>query len=72
MLYINLEGENGASSCSVPWQRQGADGQRDWLISGAELAIGGDYRYTTGPCGGPEEDEQLVRDEDEDDVVINV
>uniref|UniRef100_A0A3P8VZQ5 Tyrosine-protein kinase receptor TYRO3 n=1 Tax=Cynoglossus semilaevis TaxID=244447 RepID=A0A3P8VZQ5_CYNSE len=72
LLYINLEGENGASSCSVPWQRQGADGQRDWLISGAELAIGGDYRYTTGPCGGPEEDEQLVRDEDEDDVVINV
>lgn len=76
------------SSWSVPWQRRGEDEEQDWLMvgSGAALAIGGDYRYIIGPCGGPEgEGEEVVggggrrrdalqeelRDED-DDVIINV
>ncbi|KAM3595482.1 uncharacterized protein V6R79_024163 [Siganus canaliculatus] len=76
----------GGSGWSVPWQRRAEDEEKDWLMmgSGAALAIGGDYRYIIGPCGGPEEEEpagrtgdtlqeeeEEVRDE-EDDVVINV
>ncbi|KAM9340733.1 tyrosine-protein kinase receptor TYRO3 [Symphorus nematophorus] len=79
----------GAPSWSVPWQRQAEDEETNWLMvrSGAALAIGGDYRYIIGPCGGPEdedgedggagrrrqdeEEEEEDRDE-EDDVVINV
>lgn len=73
-----------ASSWSVPWQL-GEDEEQGWLMvgSGAALAIGGDYRYIIGPCGGPEEQgheagrrrrhhlQEELRDED-DDVIINV
>ncbi|XP_047197717.1 tyrosine-protein kinase receptor TYRO3 isoform X2 [Hippoglossus stenolepis] len=104
LLYVNLEGEEGepgrergggereaaASSWSVPWQQRAGDEEKHWLMvaSGAELAIGGDYRYIIGPHGGPEEEDaegggerrresmdtlqEEVRDEDDDDVVINV
>ncbi|XP_040916057.1 tyrosine-protein kinase receptor TYRO3 [Toxotes jaculatrix] len=49
-----------ASSWSVPWQQGTVDEERDWLMvgSGATLAIGGDYRYIIGPCGGAEEGEE--------------
>ncbi|KAF3700688.1 Tyrosine-protein kinase receptor TYRO3 [Channa argus] len=76
-----------SSGWSVPWQRLGEDEEKDWLMvgSGAAMAIGGDYRYIIGPCGGSEEDNEEVvgagrrrdtlqeemRDED-DDVIINV
>uniref|UniRef100_A0A665ULK4 Tyrosine-protein kinase receptor TYRO3 n=1 Tax=Echeneis naucrates TaxID=173247 RepID=A0A665ULK4_ECHNA len=42
------------SSWSVPWQGQSQDEEKDWLMvaSGVALAIGGDYRYIMGPCGG--------------------
>ena len=80
----------GGPGWSVPWQRRAEDEEKDWLMvgSGAALAIGGDYRYIIGPCGGPEEGEEEggagrrgedmdtlqdeVRDDDDDDVVINV
>uniref|UniRef100_A0A671TTW6 Tyrosine-protein kinase receptor TYRO3 n=1 Tax=Sparus aurata TaxID=8175 RepID=A0A671TTW6_SPAAU len=80
----------GGPSWSVPWQRRAEDEEKDWLMvgSGVALAIGGDYRYIIGPCGGPEEGEEEggagrrgedmdtlqdeVRDDDDDDVVINV
>ncbi|XP_069391281.1 tyrosine-protein kinase receptor TYRO3 isoform X2 [Paralichthys olivaceus] len=102
-LYINLEDEEGepgregggareatASSWSIPWQRRAEDEEKHWLMvaSGAELAIGGDYRYIIGPHAGPGEEEaegrgdrrresmdtlqEEVRDEDDDDIVINV
>uniref|UniRef100_A0A8D2ZKU4 Tyrosine-protein kinase receptor TYRO3 n=1 Tax=Scophthalmus maximus TaxID=52904 RepID=A0A8D2ZKU4_SCOMX len=74
--------EAAASSGSVPWQRRAGAEERDWLMaaSGAALAIGGDYRYIMGPCGGPEEEEggrrresmDTVQEDDEDDAVINV
>lgn len=72
-----------ASNWGVPWQRQVEHEEKDWLIgSGAAFAIGGDYRYITGPCGVSEEEaggrwptdtlQEAARDEDDDDVVINV
>ncbi|XP_026008200.1 tyrosine-protein kinase receptor TYRO3 isoform X5 [Astatotilapia calliptera] len=72
-----------ASNWGVPWQRQVEHEEKDWLIgSGAAFAIGGDYRYITGPCGVSEEEaggrwptdtlQEEARDEDDDDVVINV
>ncbi|KAG7453876.1 hypothetical protein JOB18_006263 [Solea senegalensis] len=86
LLYVNLEGEElaggeeaGASSWSTTWQQRGPGEDKDWMMvtSGAELAIGGDYRYIIGLHGGPEQEgggerreEESVRDED--DVVINV
>ncbi|KAM8737772.1 tyrosine-protein kinase receptor TYRO3 [Acanthopagrus schlegelii] len=101
--YVNLEGDEGGAagapgpeeatggpSWSVPWQRRAEDEEKDWLMvgSGVALAIGGDYRYIIGPCGGPEEGEEgggagrrgddmdtlqdEVREDDDDDVVINV
>lgn len=82
-----VEGLSGAPSWSVPWQHRPEQQQQleeeeeqDWLMGlGAALAIGGDYRYIIGPCGGTEQEEQAegsgghatVRDE-EDDIVINV
>uniref|UniRef100_A0AAX7TXS9 Tyrosine-protein kinase receptor TYRO3 n=1 Tax=Astatotilapia calliptera TaxID=8154 RepID=A0AAX7TXS9_ASTCA len=46
-----------ASNWGVPWQRQVEHEEKDWLIgSGAAFAIGGDYRYITGPCGVSEEE----------------
>lgn len=72
-----------ASNWGVPWQRQVEHEEKDWLIgSGAAFAIGGDYRYITGPCGVSEEEaggrwptdtlQEEARNEDDDDVVINV
>lgn len=81
-----VEGLGGAPSWSVPWQhraeqqqQQEEEEERDWLMGlGAALAIGGDYRYIIGPCGGTAQEEQAeegegqaVRDE-EDDIVIDV
>ncbi|XP_078133830.1 tyrosine-protein kinase receptor TYRO3 [Sander vitreus] len=66
LLYVNLDGGEA-----------GGEGEEtDWLMVGsaAALAIGGDYRYIIGPCGGGDGGDALqdaVRDE-EDDVVINV
>ncbi|KAK2826847.1 hypothetical protein Q5P01_021061 [Channa striata] len=77
------------SSCwSVPWQRLGEEEEEeDWLMVGsaAAMAIGGDYRYIIGPCGGTEQENEEVevagrrRDtlqeemrDDDDDVIINV
>uniref|UniRef100_A0A3B4V5Q7 Tyrosine-protein kinase receptor TYRO3 n=2 Tax=Seriola dumerili TaxID=41447 RepID=A0A3B4V5Q7_SERDU len=50
--------EAAAASWSVPWQGGAEDEEKDWLMvgSGAALAIGGDYRYIIGPCGGPDEE----------------
>ncbi|XP_035850297.1 tyrosine-protein kinase receptor TYRO3 isoform X2 [Sander lucioperca] len=68
LLYVNLEGGDG---------EPGGDGEEtDWLMVGsaAAHAIGGDYRYIIGPCGGGDGGDAVqdaVRDE-EDDVVINV
>ncbi|XP_026195017.1 tyrosine-protein kinase receptor TYRO3 isoform X2 [Anabas testudineus] len=79
-----------ASSWSVPWQRRGEDEEQDWLMvgSGAALAIGGDYRYIIGPCGGLEEEGEEGEEvgggagrrhtlqeemrDEDDDVIINV
>nr|XP_020476991.1 tyrosine-protein kinase receptor TYRO3 isoform X2 [Monopterus albus] len=93
LLYMNLEGEGGrravrapeaAASWSVPWQQWVEDEEKGWLMvgSGAVLAIGGDYRYITGPCGGPEgweggggrqEVMDILQEElRDDDDVINV
>uniref|UniRef100_A0AAX7V3T0 Tyrosine-protein kinase receptor TYRO3 n=1 Tax=Astatotilapia calliptera TaxID=8154 RepID=A0AAX7V3T0_ASTCA len=48
LFYVNLEGDNG---------EHGEGARKDWLIgSGAAFAIGGDYRYITGPCGVSEEE----------------
>lgn len=80
-----VAGPGGPPSWSVPWQhrpeqqQQEGEEERDWLIGlGAALAIGGDYRYIIGPCGGTDQEEQAeggegqaVRDE-EDDIVIDV
>ncbi|TKS87258.1 Tyrosine-protein kinase receptor TYRO3 [Collichthys lucidus] len=66
LLYVNLEGDDGAAgpdeaaaSWSVPWQRRAEAEENDWLMVGsaAALAIGGDYRYIIGPCGAPEEEQ---------------
>uniref|UniRef100_A0A8P4G6U7 Tyrosine-protein kinase receptor TYRO3 n=1 Tax=Dicentrarchus labrax TaxID=13489 RepID=A0A8P4G6U7_DICLA len=60
----------GSLSWSVPWQRRADDEEKDWLMvgSGAALAIGGDYRYIIGPCGGPEEEVEGEGEEEEEEV----
>ncbi len=57
----------GAPSWSAPWQCRAEDEEKDWLMvgSGAALAIGGDYRYIIGPCGGPEEEEDEEEGEED-------
>uniref|UniRef100_A0AAX7SL10 Tyrosine-protein kinase receptor TYRO3 n=1 Tax=Astatotilapia calliptera TaxID=8154 RepID=A0AAX7SL10_ASTCA len=82
LFYVNLEGDNGEHGEGA--RAQGPEeAEKDWLIgSGAAFAIGGDYRYITGPCGVSEEEaggrwptdtlQEEARDEDDDDVVINV
>ncbi|XP_026868982.2 tyrosine-protein kinase receptor TYRO3 [Electrophorus electricus] len=92
LLYVNMDGEvdsglgagpgttvSGEPLRAVPWQCVGMEeDEKDWLVgsSGSVLAIGGDYRYITGPCnvmdgdGGHSEDglSEDTRDED----IINV
>uniref|UniRef100_A0A7N6FBI6 Tyrosine-protein kinase receptor TYRO3 n=1 Tax=Anabas testudineus TaxID=64144 RepID=A0A7N6FBI6_ANATE len=92
LLYVNLDGEerevcrDGVGAAMAP----GPEEQTDWLMvgSGAALAIGGDYRYIIGPCGGLEEEGEEGEEvgggagrrhtlqeemrDEDDDVIINV
>uniref|UniRef100_A0AAV2JCS2 Serine-threonine/tyrosine-protein kinase catalytic domain-containing protein n=1 Tax=Knipowitschia caucasica TaxID=637954 RepID=A0AAV2JCS2_KNICA len=73
LLYVNLpEGEGALQEGEgAGLLKEGAEFQQtwsqshDWMsVSGAALAIGGDYRYIMSPCA---ED-----DHDDEDAVINV